>query len=276
MKYKNLLLMFSIIGLLIFLVGGFANLASANGDFDGIPDYRDNCPTVYNPDQADLDGDGLGDVCDPDDDNDGISDEFDNCPLIANSDQVDADGDSIGNACDPVNDLPDADGDGVLDVNDNCPLVPNKDQLDTDGDGAGDVCDQDDDNDGLVDGEDPHPLEVRPRDLVMVASYDVEEYTTYPVRKEVSKILQMVLRHLAKAEATLLSLEDVGEKINKGRYRGLCMLARAQIRVSISVLKHLERMIPHYEELDIETANSLKSMDLHDICEVLKSALDML
>ena len=34
-------------------------------DGDGIPDYRDNCPTVPNPDQADSDGDGKGNVCDP-------------------------------------------------------------------------------------------------------------------------------------------------------------------------------------------------------------------
>ncbi|MFT4250456.1 MAG: thrombospondin type 3 repeat-containing protein [Candidatus Woesearchaeota archaeon] len=33
-------------------------------DCDGIPDYRDNCPLVYNPDQTDTDGDGVGDACD--------------------------------------------------------------------------------------------------------------------------------------------------------------------------------------------------------------------
>jgi len=33
-------------------------------DGDGIPDVKDNCPTVYNPDQADYDHDGVGDVCD--------------------------------------------------------------------------------------------------------------------------------------------------------------------------------------------------------------------
>jgi hypothetical protein len=33
-------------------------------DNDGIPDFRDNCPAVYNPDQADGDHNGMGDVCD--------------------------------------------------------------------------------------------------------------------------------------------------------------------------------------------------------------------
>lgn len=32
-------------------------------DGDGIDDADDNCPTVYNPDQADVNGDGFGDVC---------------------------------------------------------------------------------------------------------------------------------------------------------------------------------------------------------------------
>ncbi len=33
-------------------------------DHDGIPDFRDNCPDVYNPDQKDSDGNGVGDACD--------------------------------------------------------------------------------------------------------------------------------------------------------------------------------------------------------------------
>jgi hypothetical protein len=33
-------------------------------DGDGICSANDNCPTVSNPDQRDLDGDGIGDACD--------------------------------------------------------------------------------------------------------------------------------------------------------------------------------------------------------------------
>ena len=34
--------------------------------------FQDNCPSVYNKDQADLDNDGKGDACDDDMDGDGI------------------------------------------------------------------------------------------------------------------------------------------------------------------------------------------------------------
>jgi MYXO-CTERM domain-containing protein len=44
-------------------------------DGDGIPFSEDNCPGDANPDQADSDGDGRGDVCDFVDDNGSDSDE---------------------------------------------------------------------------------------------------------------------------------------------------------------------------------------------------------
>ena len=36
-----------------------------DADGDGVPDASDNCPSAANPDQADSDGDGLGNACDP-------------------------------------------------------------------------------------------------------------------------------------------------------------------------------------------------------------------
>jgi Ca2+-binding RTX toxin-like protein len=87
-------------------------------DADGLPDLQDNCPTVANANQADLDDDTVGDVCDPDDDNDGINDAVDDCPTTANNDQVNSDQDGLGDACDP-----DDDNDGILDGQDPCPLL---------------------------------------------------------------------------------------------------------------------------------------------------------
>ncbi|NND59400.1 MAG: hypothetical protein HKN49_03955 [Gammaproteobacteria bacterium] len=69
-------------------------------DGDGLDDVIDNCPDVGNSDQADLDGDGDGDACDPDIDGDGLDNESDNCSFAVNAGQQDADADSIGNACD--------------------------------------------------------------------------------------------------------------------------------------------------------------------------------
>ncbi len=40
-------------------------------DADGVPDSADNCLTAANPDQADVDRDGIGDACDPNSPTDG-------------------------------------------------------------------------------------------------------------------------------------------------------------------------------------------------------------
>ncbi|EKD93388.1 MAG: cartilage oligomeric matrix protein [uncultured bacterium] len=42
--------------------------AYEDGDCDGVPTSSDVCPEMYDPEQVDTNGDGLGDVCDPDGD----------------------------------------------------------------------------------------------------------------------------------------------------------------------------------------------------------------
>jgi len=48
----------------------------------------------------DLDGDGVADCVDPDIDGDGVPNEDDNCPTVWNPDQVDTNGNGVGDACD--------------------------------------------------------------------------------------------------------------------------------------------------------------------------------
>src|SRR3954469_18296754 len=108
-------------------------------DSDGVEDVADNCHSQWNADQADADGDSIGDACDeqppPDGDGDGAPDDVDNCPTFFNPEQTDVDGDGLGDSCDENPNGPppgggDSDGDGYVDVDDNCPAAPNVGQED--------------------------------------------------------------------------------------------------------------------------------------------------
>lgn len=72
----------------------------ADADKDTVLDVDDNCPAVANGDQADADGDLIGDVCDPDRDGDGEPNATDNCPDDPNPGQADSNGNGVGDVCD--------------------------------------------------------------------------------------------------------------------------------------------------------------------------------
>jgi uncharacterized protein YegL len=75
------------------------DVGTCDRDSDTIPDTTDNCPVTPNTDQADADGDSIGDVCDSDDDNDGVTDATDQCPGTPAGTVVDATGCAIAQIC---------------------------------------------------------------------------------------------------------------------------------------------------------------------------------
>ena len=147
-------------------------MGQADLDGDGPGEVCDNCPVTANEDQADADGDGVGDVCDI-------------CLIDSDPDQTDLDGDAEGDACDPCtdsdgdtygnpgfpnlgcdidncpntfnDDQSDVDEDGLGDACDNCAANFNPDQADADGDEAGDPCDPCTDTDGDGSGDPGFP-----------------------------------------------------------------------------------------------------------------------
>ncbi len=102
--------------------------------------------------------------------------QFDNCSDVSNPTQADSNNDGIGDVCDPTFDI-DADGDGILNADDNCWLIVNVDQQNTDGDDQGNICDSDDDGDGMLDVNDPFPI----NNLLLLhqyGQYDREHFGT--------------------------------------------------------------------------------------------------
>ena len=75
------------------------NYIVADTDNDGVPDVSDNCVSLANSDQLDINNNNRGDSCD-DFDQDGLVNAKDNCPSNPNRDQKDTDSDGVGDFCD--------------------------------------------------------------------------------------------------------------------------------------------------------------------------------
>lgn len=154
-------------------------------DGDGLHERFDNCPNEFNPEQEDLDGDGIGNLCDPDIDGDGVTNEqevtdqtepFDNCDFLSPSISLpitsafDCDRDGITDDVDL-----DDDNDGILDTEETQADFDqngrgNSLDLDSDGDGCFDVIEagfDDPDQDGILGTS---PVEVDPQGRVIHTS----------------------------------------------------------------------------------------------------------
>jgi len=103
-------------GVVCSFTHGQVGWSIADDDLDGVVDWLDNCPDLFNPFQGDMDDDDFGDECD-------------NCPPVKNPDQYDGDGDGSGPPCD---------------CNDANPLM-SPDLIEVMGDGIDNDCD------GLID-----------------------------------------------------------------------------------------------------------------------------
>ena len=95
-----------------------SNAARLDMNTDSSVNYLDQLDndfdTILGDPENPLTWQRLGDVVDPDDDNDGHLDGADNCHFTPNADQADTDGDGSGDACDPLNNT-DIDADSVPD-----------------------------------------------------------------------------------------------------------------------------------------------------------------
>ncbi|MEY8199012.1 MAG: thrombospondin type 3 repeat-containing protein [Colwellia sp.] len=104
-------------------IGGLTITITVDSDADNLVDASDNCPFVSNANQANLDGDGFGDVCDSDIDGDGMPNSWEVQYALneynASDALVDIDADELNNIGEYQQGTlprdPDTDGDTMLD-----------------------------------------------------------------------------------------------------------------------------------------------------------------
>lgn len=109
-------------------------LETTDTDGDGVGDNADNAPLIANPDQADLDQDGIADVLDDDIDGDGVINESDAFPFDPTrfEAEIDTDGDGVLDGVDIFpNDSTKSDLSSLTFLGDF--TFPNSDPIDIDG-----------------------------------------------------------------------------------------------------------------------------------------------
>jgi hypothetical protein len=102
------------------LLGHFVNCDRGadppnDADWDGVQDDVDNCVGNYDPDQQDVDGDGVGDACDTDIDGDSRGVTIDGAPALSDFAEVYI-GTDPNHDCGPDAWGPDFNGDGQVDI----------------------------------------------------------------------------------------------------------------------------------------------------------------
>ena len=115
--------------------------SATDSDGDGIPNDSDNCPSHYNPSQADCDDDGIGDACQPGATDCNANGVPDSCDIDQGTSQ-DCTGNGIPDECEP-----DCNQNGVAD---SCDIAQGTSQ-DCTGNGIPDECEPDCNSNGIAD-----------------------------------------------------------------------------------------------------------------------------
>lgn len=180
-------ILLAVIGL--FLVCGFppvhatetaypyGAVVAPDSDLDGIPDGIDNCPSVFNPDQADLDRDGQGDFCDWDKDGDGYycpDCKVGPCPAMPCMDCDDLNPGINPGSVEMCRDGLDNDCDGLVDCDDAQECQRDRSCRKSGREGLGRSCTdgRDNDRDGFIDCDDPGCFTNRACQCVCPMIYD--------------------------------------------------------------------------------------------------------
>ena len=209
-------------------------------DGDGIPDKRDNCPTVKGLEQfqgcPDTDGDGIQDKDDecptikglaqfkgcPDTDGDGIPDKDDECPMVKGLEQF--------HGC------PDTDGDGIPDKDDACPTRKGLAQFhgcpDTDGDGIPDNQDKCPDEAGPESNNGcpvPPPAPVEPAPVVDVPMPILFDVNKVVIKKTSIPALQKAVAELKENKDEIIIINGYADATGKATYNKALSAKRAAV-----------------------------------------------